>query len=126
MINPLFIFDAIMKLRIALFALLMVFTHFANAETLDSIMVSGKVMPDSGVASTSLAGTVQLYTYQQGVQGFSAMVGADGNFSFKVLIQETTLFELKYKGYRLNLMLSPAEAVCKVVVKYNGKDARSM
>ena len=115
-----------MSLRFIIFVVLVLLFNYASATVPDSITVSGKVIPDSGTALSSLASSVSLYTYRQPGQAFYTKLSSDGTFSFRLLLEETTLFELKYKGYRLNLMLTPAESVCKVVIHCNERDARNM
>lgn len=109
-----------------MFLLSWVLFNCTRASVGDSITINGKVTPDSGTAMASLTTAVHLIPYKPGGEVLSTPVSMDGTFRFRLQLQETTLYELKYKGYRLNLVLSPTETSCTVLITANEKDARYM
>jgi peroxiredoxin len=92
-----------------------------QAQIADSVKIIGKVGPDSGVTWIPDKADMRLVPYNEGENIYLTSVNSDGTFSIKVAVNNTGLYDLKYKGYKVSLLLTPAEPFCKVIIKTDAK-----
>ena len=108
-------------MRICLTFLLLFIQQCLQAQIADSVKVFGQIVPDSGAMWAPDKADMHLVPYNEGEDVYTATVNTDGTFSIKVAVNNTGLYDLKYKGYKVSLLLTPAEPVCKVIIKTDEK-----
>ena len=114
-------------MRCALFFLFAFVYGIAAAQNTDSVKITGRVVPDSGFAFKPDKTDVRLVPYNEGEGVYITQLSNDGIFSIKVGVKATGIYDLKYKSYKLSLLLSPAEPVYNVIIKTDTKqEVKSM
>jgi peroxiredoxin len=98
-----------------------------HAQSTDSIKIAGKIVPDSGVLFKPDKTDVRLVPYNEGESVYVTKVNNDGSFVIKVAVKTTGIYDLKYKGFKMSLLLTPAEPVYNVTIKTDVKqEVKSM
>ena len=108
-------------MRIYLVSLLFLLQYGLQAQTADSVKIAGKVEPDSGVTWVPDKADMRLVPYHEGENIYLTHVNTDGTFSLSVAVNNTGLYDLKYKGYKVSLLLTPTEPICQVIIKTDAK-----
>ena len=97
------------------------------AQNTDSIKILGQIVPDSGVTFKADKADVRLVPYNENESICTTLVNDDGTFTIKVPSVTTDIYDLKYKGYKMTLLLSPTEPVYKIIIKTDEKqEVKSM
>lgn len=94
---------------------------FLPAQPADSVTITGQVVPDSGLVWHADKADMHVIPYNEGENIYTTHVNYDGAFSIKIAVNNTGLYDLKYKGYKVSLLLTPAEPFCKVIIKTDAK-----
>lgn len=104
-------------MRICLAAFLFFLLQTLHAQTTDSVKIVGQVVPDSAAAWVPDKADVRIVPYSEGESVYVTAINNDGTFNIKVAVKSTGIYDLKYKGYKASLLLTPAEPFCKVIIK---------
>jgi thiol-disulfide isomerase/thioredoxin len=111
----------ILVMRIWLLSLLLILQQAVYAQTADSIKIMGQIVPDSGLTFKADKADVRLVPYNENESVCTTLVNNDGSFTVKVAAHATDIYDLKYKGYKMTLLLSPTEPVYRVTIKTDEK-----
>jgi len=104
-----------MRICIAVFLSILLQTLYA--QTTDSVKIIGQIVADSSTAWMPDKADVRIVPYSEGESVYVTSINNDGSFSIKVAVKSTGIYELKYKGYKAALLLTPSEPFCKVIIK---------
>ena len=104
-------------MRIYLVFFLLIMRQCLQAQEVDSIKIIGRIEPDSGAIWNQDKAELRLVPFNEGENICLTEVNNDGSFNFKVAVNNTGIYDLKYKGYKVSLLLTPSEPVCKVIIK---------
>jgi thiol-disulfide isomerase/thioredoxin len=114
-------------MRSSLVLLLFLLQLNISAQNIDSIKILGQIVPDSGATFKADKADVRMVPYNENESICTTLVNDDGTFTIKVPAATTDIYDLKYKGYKLTLLLSPTEPVYKIIIKTDDKqEVRSM
>jgi len=108
-------------MRLFTVAILLLLQQYLYAQIADSVVVTGRIEPDSGATWVPDKADMRLVPYNEGENIYTAAVNNDGSFNIKVAVNGTGIYDLKYKGYKVSLLLTPSEPFCKVIIKTDAK-----
>ena len=107
-------------------ALLLVLAYSIHAQTSDSIKLIGQITADSGEKVITEFTKVYLNPIDPDGDYFSTTVDAQGNFTIMVPVQSPTMYMLKYRDYKMEVLLCPSEPVFKVAIKADNRQIKNM
>ena len=114
-------------MRNSLLYFFLIVAQLTHAQNTDSVKISGQILPDSGLAFIPDKADVKLVPYNEGESIITTQVSNDGSFIFKVAVNRVGVYDLKYKSFKMNLLLTDAEPVYRVIIKSDGKqEVKSM
>ncbi len=114
-------------MRIGLILLFVFAQQCVFAQITDSVKITGQIVPDTGVTFKPDKADVRLVPYNDGESVSVTQVNNDGSFVIKVAVKVTGMYDLKYKSYKMSLLLSPAEPVYMVIIKTDARqEVKSM
>ena len=114
-------------MRIGLVLLFVFALQCLFAQFTDSVKIAGQIIPDTGLTFKPDKADVRLVPYNEGESVLVTQVNNDGSFIIKVAVKTTGLYDLKYKNYKMGLLLSPAEAAYMVIIKTDARqEVKSM
>jgi peroxiredoxin len=108
-------------MRTYLLLILLQLQQLLHAQIADSVVVMGRIMPDSGATWIPDKAALRLISYSEEGSVYTAPVNPDGSFNIKVAVNNVSLYDLKYKGYKVSLLLSSAEPFCKVIIRTDAR-----
>ena len=114
-------------MRSYLMAVFICLQQLLIAQAVDSINLVGQIVPDSGAIWKPDKTELRLVPYNDGESVYLSTINNDGSFNMKVAVNNPCLYDLKYKGYKVSILLTPAEPFCKVIIKTDEKqEVRAM
>jgi thiol-disulfide isomerase/thioredoxin len=116
----------LLQYRSVFVAFLVLISGALCAQAPDSVKIIGEVKADSGSALMTEYTKVYLNPFDPDDDYFMADVDAKGNFTLSVPIKAPTLYIMKYRDYKMEVLLTPAEPVFKVAIKANNREIKNM
>ena len=114
-------------MRIGLVLLFVFVEQCLFAQITDSVKITGQILPDTGATFKPDKADIRLVPYNDGESVSVTQVNNDGSFVIKVAVKVTGMYDLKYKSYKMSLLLSPAEPVYMVIIKTDARqEVKSM
>ena len=104
-------------MRIAAIFLFFLIYTVASAQRIDSVKITGHIQPDSGYQYVPDRSDFRLVPFNEDESVYLEKANNDGTFNITVGIKGIGYYELKFKNYKMALLLSPAEPVYQVIIK---------
>jgi thiol-disulfide isomerase/thioredoxin len=90
------------------------------------VKIEGVIEGDTSLQLAKIRISVFLVPYLEDGQYYSTQVNADGTFSIKIPVYEPVLYDLKYRGMKMDALLCPDETEFKVLITADGKEVKNM
>ncbi len=114
-------------IRFKLLALGFLFFGLTVNAQLSVVKINGVLSSSDGGTALNGPGTIiNLMSYKMGEGYFGAKVDSNGNFTYSVSINQTTLYNLKYGGFKMEVLLCPTEPEIKIEIKADSAEVKSM
>lgn len=114
-------------MRIAAIFLFFLISSVASAQRIDSVRITGRIQPDSGYQYVADKSDFRLVPYNEDESVYLEKANNDGTFNIAAGIKGISYYELKFKNYKMPLLLSPAEAAYEVIIRTDAKqEVKSM
>ena len=91
-----------------------------------NIKINGTIVTENGAPFDGRGNAINLVSYKMGEGYFSSTIDSVGKFGFTFGITQTVLYELKYGGLKMEVLLCPTEPEVKIQIKTDGKEVKSM
>ena len=99
----------------------------ASAQKVDSVKITGRILPDSGYQYKPDKSDFRLVPYNEDEGVYLQKANDDGTFNMTVGLHGIGYYELKYKNYKMALLLTSAETVYQVIIKTDAQqEVKSM
>ncbi len=107
------------NIRILLLAFGLLLMHGSiTAQSNDSVTITGQIITENGTPFKTSQLQPRLIPFTEDEHSLFAPVSASGSFEFRLPVSQViSFYDLKYRNYRMSLLLTPAEKTYRVIIK---------
>jgi len=107
--------------------LILLLVQDLNAQQSTFVKVTGQVLPDNGLSYVPDKPELRIVPYNEAEAVITTTVDSVGKFSADLSLKMPGAYELRYKNFKMSMLLSPAEPVYQVTIKCDEKqEVKSM